>query len=85
MVFWQAEEPGMEIYATNDFDGIYFPDRYHVDICINNEYYEEYFESKEECFKYIEEKTGCKNEDEIEKFNDTKNQYIFIHEYDIIQ
>lgn len=26
--YFQAEEPGMGIYETNDISGVYFPDRY---------------------------------------------------------
>lgn len=46
-VYWQDMEPGCEVFCTNSFD--YFPDRYFLDS------YDDpmYFETIEECHKYI--------------------------------
>lgn len=33
-IYYQAEEPGMELYATNDYDNRYYPEKYIVDLCI---------------------------------------------------
>ena len=40
-VWYMAEEEGMEIYETNDRDGIYFPERYILRTDWDTEYYEE--------------------------------------------
>lgn len=31
--YYQSEEPGMEVYQTNDVEGTYFPDKYIADLC----------------------------------------------------
>ena len=57
--YFQAEEPGMGIYETNDISGVYFPDRYFFDACTpEEEYISEYFENQEDAFKWIEKETG---------------------------
>ncbi|MGI6545477.1 MAG: hypothetical protein ACOX2M_03430 [Fastidiosipilaceae bacterium] len=47
--YYSDEELGSEIYETNDVEGVYFPDRYIVDICIeeggNAHYFKEYYSS----------------------------------------
>ena len=40
-VWYMAEEEGMEIYETNDADGIYFPERYILRTDWDTEYYKE--------------------------------------------
>ena len=40
-VWYMAEEEGMEIYETNDADGIFFPERYILRTDWDTEYYEE--------------------------------------------
>lgn len=56
-VFYQVEESGCEVYATNDVDGVYFPDRYILD------YFDgiEYFRTLEDAAEYI----GATIEEEI--------------------
>lgn len=57
--YFQAEEPGIGIYETNDSSGVYFPDRYFFDACTpEEEYISEYFENQEDAFKWIEKETG---------------------------
>ena len=48
-IFYQVEESGCEVYATNDADGVYFPDRYLLD------YFDgmEYFRTLEDAAEYI--------------------------------
>ena len=38
-IYWQAEEDGWCIYATNDKEGKYFPDRYKIEANSEIEYY----------------------------------------------
>ena len=51
-----SEESGMGIYINTDVDGFFFPDRYFLDCCINDEYYTEYYETKEEVLEWVREK-----------------------------
>lgn len=48
-IFYQVEESGCEVYATNDAEGLYFPDRYLLD------YFDgmEYFRTLEDAAEYI--------------------------------
>lgn len=88
-IYWMEEEPGCEVFRTNDAYGVYFPDRYYVDIQINSNWESEYFEEEQDAYNWIRERTGCQNAADIEKFNEEamKNQtdnYICFHEFDII-
>lgn len=88
-IYWMAEEPGCEIYMTNDAYGTYFPERYYVEVQINSNGDSEYFEEEQDAYNWIRERTGCKNATDIEKYNDEamENQtdnYICFHEFDII-
>ena len=57
--YFQAEEPGIGIYETNDEDGTYFSDRYFLDACTpDEEYISEYFEELEDAFQWLEKKSG---------------------------
>lgn len=87
-VYFTAEEPGCEYYVTNDEEGIYFPDRYYVDAYIGNDWYSEYFGTKEDALEYISQISDCKTEEDIEKFNENQEddeEYICIHEFEIIE
>jgi hypothetical protein len=91
-VYWVVEEPGCEIYCTNDEEGKYFPERYYVDTCIDDIYNSEYFQTEEEVYKWLDKLTKgrVKSEEDVEKFNadyegsgtDDEN-FIYIHEFDV--
>lgn len=92
-VFWIEEEPGMEIYCTNDSAGKYFPERYWVDTCIDGIYNSKYFKTEEEGYKWLEKLTygRVKSEDDVDKFNSdyedsgTDNEnFIYIHEFEVV-
>ena len=87
-----SEESGMGIYINTDSDGLFFPDRYYLDCCINNEYYTEYYETKEAVLDWIKEKFPTvdvtvnmalhKIEDAVEKcLGDDEDGYISLHEF----
>lgn len=87
-IYWNCEEPDNEVYMTNDKEGKYFSERYYVDICIHDDYWSDYFKTEETAYKYVEEVTGCKNEEDVEKFNEEHedtDEYINIHEYKIVE
>lgn len=48
-VYYLEEEPGCEIYCTNDLEGTYFPDNYYLDTYDDPQY----FETIEQAAKYV--------------------------------
>ena len=90
-VYWVVEESGYEVYATNDKEGKYFPERYWVDTAQDDIYCSEYFKNEESMWKWLNEKYGVKSEEEVEAWNakyeetgDECENFIFIHEFSII-
>jgi hypothetical protein len=92
-VYWCTEEPGMEIYSTNDSEGKYFPDRYYVNACIDGIYDHEYFRTQEEAFHWLSINTNgrVQSEEDIDEFNaDYENSegadenFIELHAIDIV-
>lgn len=90
--YFQAEEPGMEIYETNDEDGTYFPDRYFLDACTpDEEYFSEYFETEEDAFEWLEEEVGkpIKTREDV-KALDTEwgdkcdNAFCYLHKFEVV-
>ncbi len=85
-VYYIVEEPGCELYGTNDVEGKYFPDRYYIDAFIEGKDYTEYFTSKEDAFDFVKKISGLETEKEIEAFNETaEDDFIYFHEFDVIQ
>jgi len=91
-VYWVVQESGMEIYCTNDKEGRYFPERYWVDTAIDGIYNSEYFETKEQVYKWLDELTHgkVKSEEDVEKFNaeyedacDDDENFIYVHEFEV--
>lgn len=92
-VYWIVEEPGMEIYCTNDAEGKYFPERYWVDTAIDDIYNSEYFETEEQVYQWLDKITygKVKSKEDVEEFNtnhedvgtDCEN-FIYVHEFDVI-
>ncbi len=54
--YFASEEPGMCDYLTNDVEGKYFPERYHIDLCdLEGNYDDEYFTTSDAMLEYINE------------------------------
>ena len=92
-IYWVVEESGEEIYATNDKEGKYFPERFYVDACIDGEYKTEYFEKEESMYKYIADitKNRVKTPKEVEVFNadyedseEVDENFIYIHKFEVM-
>ena len=92
-VYWVVDEPGEEIYATNDKKGKYFPERFYVDACIDGEYKTEYFEKEESMYKYVADitKNRVKTPEEVEAFNadyedseGVDENFIYIHKFEVM-
>lgn len=80
-VYWIVEEPGLEVFCTNDREGKYFPERYWVDTCYDSEY----FETEEQAYKWLDKITHgeIKTKSDVEKYNDNAinsnlDSYIYI-------
>lgn len=91
-VYWIVEESGCEVYCTNDKEGKYFPERYWVDTCIDDNYQSEYFRDEESMYKWLSDLTGGRvtNPEQLDAFNsDCKvsdsfdENFISIHEFQI--
>lgn len=87
-VYWVVEESGCEVYCTNDKEGKYFPERYWVDTCIDDNYQSEYFTTEEGVYKWLSDITNgvIKTEKDVTKFNEdleNDDDFISIHEFQI--
>ena len=71
-VWFKAEEEGMQIYVTNDKEGVYFPERYILSIDWESEYYEELEEVLEVASAVLKREITSKKELEeaIEELDD---------------
>lgn len=92
-IYYCVEEPGIEIYATNDKEGTYFSERYYVDACIDGEYQMDYFSNEESMYKWIADvtKNRVKTPEEVNVFNDdyedsdgADENFIHIYEFEVI-
>ena len=90
-VYWIVEESGCEVYATNDKEGKYFPERYYVDTAQDDIYESEYFKDEESMWKWLDKKYGVKTWDEVDAWNqdyeetgDECENFITIHQYKVI-
>lgn len=53
-MYHQSEEEGLALYSVFDPTGLFFNDRYKVDMCLNNEYTTEYFSSYGEVVEMLQ-------------------------------
>lgn len=88
-IYYIVEEPGCEVYATNDAEGKYFPERFYVDAYVNGDYQSEYFETEEQAMTYVAnllvKKEVSKNE--LENWNECHeddDDFIYVHEFEIV-
>lgn len=93
-VYYEVEEEGMEVYATNDKEGKYFPERYWVNICINNDWDSDYFTEESLIYTWLSKKTNGEVTDarSVETWNDKHEElgdddenFISIHEIEIVE
>lgn len=85
-----AEEPGFNIYINTDTEGEFFPDRFYIDSCVNNNYASEYMEKEEdvitwlkETFKALPEFTTLKEFEDCKSAILGEDDYINIHEFEL--
>lgn len=87
-IYYIVEEPGFEVYATNDADGKYFTERFNVDACVNGNYESDYFETEKQAMAYAAELLGKEEVSKRELKNWNKehkenNDFIYVHEFKI--
>lgn len=91
--YYQTEEPGMAIYATNDSEGKYFPDKYHVELNTpEDEFYSEYFAELSAVFEWLEKISGkeVKSEKEVDELveqwrKENDQAYCYMNEYKVVE
>ena len=87
-IFYRTEEPDNLIYATNDVEGKYFPDRFYVDTCINGNYAGDYFKDEESMWIWLAKVSNgqVKNQKDVEHFNENAevNDYIEVNSFEVI-
>lgn len=88
-VYWRTEEPGMEVYETNDVEGEYFNERYYVDTCINDNYHSDYFIEKASVYQWLSKITNgeIKTIEDVCNFNKEKedtDDYIRIYNFKVV-
>lgn len=89
-VYWIVEEPGCEVYCTNDREGYYFRERYCVDTCIDGNYQSDYFTAEENVYRWLNEisKGRVKNLQDTVEFNENAEDaedFISIHEFTVME
>ena len=92
-IYYSVEEPNDEVYATNDVQGKYYPDRFYVDACIEGDFDYNYFSTSTDMYQWLSEITGTRvyDEETLNAFNseyedeglDDEN-YIHVHEFKVI-
>lgn len=85
-IYYIVEECGCEVYATNDCDGKYFTESYYVDICIDGDYFNDYFNTEEQVLSYVAQllKREAITMEKINEWNevqDDSENYIDVHEF----
>lgn len=88
-IYYIVEECGCEVYATNDCDGKYFTERYYVDICIDGDYFSEYFDTEKQVLAYVaqllkKEAVTMAEIDEWNEIQDDSENYIYVHEFEYV-
>ena len=75
-VYYREEEPGGDVFYTNDSNGTYFPDRYLLDN------YEEplYFETIEEAAECVSSIVGHKVDPAVKTIDEALENYLEEHE-----
>lgn len=90
IVYFKSEEPGCEIYETNDTDGVHYSERYIFDTSEDGEEYYCTFESLcDDVNSFLEEENDFKALDDVverlieyNKENEDDDRWAYVHEFD---
>ena len=85
-IYYIVEEAGYEVFATNDTDGKYYPERYLVDAYVKDADYYEFFETEKQMKSFVSSLLEKKDftEEDIEAWNEEHeddDSYINVHEF----
>lgn len=88
-IYYIVEEAGCEVFATNDTDGKYYPERYLVDAYVKGADYYEYFETDKQMKSFVSSLIEKENftEEDIEAWNEEHeddDSYIYVHEFNYV-
>jgi len=87
-VLYIVEEPGCEIFCTNDVEGRFFPERFALDGSEDHEY----FERLEQVTDYLKEhydivaESAKEIENALDKYNeehDDDDEYLYFHQFEV--
>lgn len=87
--YCQAEEPGQNIYITNDKEGKYFYEKYLVDIYTpDKKCHYKYFSYEKEMYAWFEQTfaTPIKSEEDVREFTSgwNGNAYCYIRKFELM-
>ena len=90
--YFIAEEPGMEVYETNDEYGVYFKDKFLLEASTpEDECIHEYFKGRQEALKWLENMVGkpirsvADIEDIDRQWNvECEDAYCYLYEFEIV-
>ena len=85
-IYYIVEEAGYEVFATNDTDGKYYPERYLVDAYVKDADYYEFFETEKQMKSFVSSLLEKKDftEEDIEAWNEEHeddDSHINVHEF----
>jgi hypothetical protein len=88
--YYKAEEPGLQIFESNDTEGRFFPERYLVDMLAPDgsdlwEYYTDMDDALEAISRLADRKVDSR--DEVERLNDEwteEDAFCYLHEFDVV-
>lgn len=90
IVYFKSEEPGFEIYETNDDEGLYYSERFIFDTSEDGrEYYSNIKDLCDDVNSYLEEDNDFKAFDDVvehlnkyNKENEDDDRWAYVHEFD---
>jgi hypothetical protein len=91
-VYYIAEEDGCLLYETNDAEGLYYPERYYVNLCAEqDEYRNEYFVTLEDALSWIRQmmKRPVNSEADVEQLNKeleetSEDAFCYLHKVEVV-
>lgn len=89
-IYWKEEECGNEVYCKNDVDGIFFPENYLIEACVDgNEIHSEYFECLDDGILWLHDLTDglVTSKEDVDWYNEkycNNDGFISIHKFNIM-
>ena len=77
-IYYIEEEPGCDIFQTNDSDGFYFPERYFLDSMGDDS---DYYETIEQVASAVSQIIGRKIESTEDHEEEDEDLFYYLHEF----